>query len=92
VSGTWPGPPVVSNAQVLKLRSSSFVGQTITEGIVDGGPSPSGTSPGYTSVKGGILTAHFNALSQGTAIVDAQYVGQGQGFPIALKVRVVPRS
>jgi len=89
VDGFWPGQPAPSNGHILHLGSYSSTGLTVT---AVGGETPSGSQPSETTVEHGTMTAHFKALTPGTATVTVQYVGKGTGYPLDLTVKVVPRG
>jgi hypothetical protein len=51
-----------------------------------------GETPAATTISPGFMTAHFRALAVGTSRVTIQYQGKGNGYPLRLAVKVVPKG
>jgi len=89
VDGYWPRLPAPNNPRVLRMELWSSTGMTATAG---GGETPAGSQPSATTVEPGTVTARFKAVEAGTAEVIAKYEGKGEGYPLRLTVRVVPKA
>ena len=87
VDGYWPGQPTPSNSLALELVTYSSTGLTPT---AVGGQTPTGSQPSASIVEPGTMSAHFKALNPGTAKITVHYVGNGEGYPLDLTVKVVP--
>ena len=84
VDGYWPRLPIPTNRHTLRLVSWTSTGMT---GTVSGGETPAATT-----ISPGSMTAHFRALAVGTSRVTIQYQGKGNGYPLSLTVKDVPKG
>lgn len=88
VDGYWPGQPAPSNSHALELDRYSSSG--ITAGAIS--KTATGSQSSASTVEPGTMTAHFKALNPGTAKITVRYVGDGNGYPLDLTVKVVPKD